>query len=97
MWGLFVGIGLGLMQVLLLRKTVTLMLGTSSNGAVIAVLIFVLKLAVIMGILLWIAFSTRPDFSPLLWTASAMVVVMIALPVYFNIKQAKKSKQEVDK
>jgi hypothetical protein len=99
MWGLFVGIGLGFMQVLLLRKTVTLMLGNSSNGPMIAVLITIIKLAAIMGILLWLAFSfgIKPlQDAPMIWAAGAMLVVMIALPIYLNHRQ-NKSKQEVDK
>ncbi len=95
MWGLFVGIGLGLLQVLLLRKTVTLMLGNSSNGPVTAVLITVLKLAAILGVLLLLTFTV--GIEPMLWAVGAMVVIMIAHPVYLNIKQAKKSRQEVDK
>ncbi|MEI6101494.1 MAG: hypothetical protein WCP73_06625 [Eubacteriales bacterium] len=95
MWGLFVGIGLGFMQMLLLRKTVSLMLGSSTSGPLVAVLITVLKLAAIMGILLWLAFGA--GLEPMLWAAGAMCVIMIALPVYFNIKKAKKPKQEGDK
>lgn len=95
MWGLFVGIGLGLMQTLLLRKTVTLMLGNTSNGPVVAVLITVIKLAAIMGILLWIAFGA--GLEPMLWAAGAMAVVMIALPVYLNVRKTQKEKREVDK
>lgn len=83
------------MQVLLLRKTVTLMLGTSSNGPMIAVLITMLKLAAIMGVLLWLAFGA--GLEPMLWAAGSMLVVMIGLSVYLNVRKSKKEKQEADK
>lgn len=96
MWGLFVGVGLGFLQVILLRKTAEWMLGSSTGGAMLAVFITIIKLAAIMGILLLLAFTG--GITPVLWAAGAMLVIMIALPIILNVRKNRKiKKQEVDK
>lgn len=91
MWGLFPGIGLGILQVFLLRKTVSMMLGAQGNGAVTAVVITLVKLAAIMGVFLWLTFSF--GIETLLWAAGAMVAVMIGLTVFLNLRKLIKEKK----
>lgn len=94
MWGLFIGIGLGCLQVFLLRKTAQWILG-NSNGSMLAVFITLLKLFGIMGVLVWLAFGAGVEV--MLWTAGAMLVTTIFLMVFLNIKKAKNNGQKGDK
>ena len=95
MWGLFVGIGLGVLQVLLLRKT-TDWIGSNQQGAMkLAVVVIIFKLVVILGTLFFLALADR-TLVTMLWGAGGLAVVMIVLPVILNRKQFGKMKKQED-
>jgi len=90
MWGVFVGIGLGLLQVLLLRKVVDWITSNKTSGAMVAVFITLIKLAIILGVLFLLALIS---LETMIWAAGGMLVVMIGLPIYLNKRQNKKIKE----
>lgn len=94
MWGLFVGIGLGVLQVLLLRKTTEWITSEKNNGAKAAIVI-IFKLAVILGTLFLLALADR-TLVTMLWAAGGLAVVMVALPIILNKRQDVKMKKKED-
>lgn len=95
MWGLFVGMGLGVLQVLLLKKTTELINSNKKESMRFAVLVIVFKLAVIMGTLFLLALADR-TLTAMLWGAGGMAVVMIVLPIILNRRQMTKIKKQKD-
>jgi hypothetical protein len=90
MWAVFIGAGLGALQVLLLRKVAGWITSNQTSGTMMAVFITIIKLGVILGVLFLLALVS---IETLLWAAGGMLAVMIGLPVYMNIRQNKKIKE----
>ena len=71
MWGLFVGLGIGVLQVLALRALLKMIMGTHK---VLGTLLLMLKLAVIAA-LLWLISTV--SLTPLIWTAGGMLAGLV--------------------
>lgn len=95
MWGLFVGIGLGVLQVLLLRKTTDLITSNQSGGMKLAVIVIVFKLVVILGTLFMLALADR-TLTVMLYGAGGLAAVMVVLPIILNRRQLMKMKKTED-
>jgi hypothetical protein len=95
MWGLFIGVGLGVLQVLLLRKT-TEWITSNQNGVMkLAVIVIIFKLVVILGTLFLLALADR-TLVTMLWGAGGLAVVMVLLPIILNRRQMLKMKKQED-
>ena len=94
MWGLFVGIGLGVLQVMLLRKTTEWITSDNNNGLKTA-LVIILKLFIILGTLFLLALADR-TLVTMLWAAGGLAVVMVVFPVILNKRQMMKMKKKED-
>lgn len=90
MWAVFIGAGLGALQVLLLRKVADWITSNQTSGTMMAVFITIIKLGVILGVLFLLAMVS---IETLLWAAGGMLAVMIGLPVYLNRRQNRKTKE----
>ncbi|HBU11759.1 MAG TPA: hypothetical protein DEB31_03235 [Clostridiales bacterium] len=90
MWCLFVGIGLGVLEILVLKKTVDAVTsGTSFVG--LSVLISMGKLALILITLFLIAYLL--DTTHMLWCAGGIAISMIGFPIVRGIRNIKKYKK----
>jgi len=90
MWAIFIGVGLGVLQVLLLRKVGDWITSNQTSGAMMAVFITIIKLGVIMGVLFLLALIS---IYTMMWAAGGMLAVMVGLPIYLNRRQNKKTQE----
>ena len=86
MVGIFVGLALGVFQVLVLRKSV-LMMTQSKTNIPLGVMISVGKLALIL-LVLWLL-AKYVSLESVLWCAGGLAVSMIGLPIILNAQAVK--------
>lgn len=90
MWGIFVGIGLGALEVFLLRKLIASMT-SDQKGAAFAVPITIAKLALIL-VVLWLM-AVFVSLEAMTWCAAGVAAAMIGIPVVLSIRTIRKYKQ----
>ncbi|WP_066683275.1 hypothetical protein [Christensenella intestinihominis] len=90
MWGIFVGFGLGIFEVLLLKKLIEMMTSDRRNTA-IAVPVTIAKLALIL-VVLWLM-AKFVSLTAMVWCAAGVAAAMIGIPVVTSILTIKKYKQ----
>lgn len=93
MWGIFVGIGLGLLQAVLLRKTAEWITADKKKGSAIGIPVMIGKIALILIVLYLLA---KVDLKVMIWGAGGMLATMIAYPIILNIRASKKQAQETE-
>ena len=86
MWGLFVGIAIGVLQVLALSKLSKMMLGGDAPAKLIGSLLLFIKIAAIVFILYLVS---TVSIQHLLWTAGGMLLGLIAVSAYILIWRKK--------
>ncbi len=99
MWGIFVGIGIGIVQLILLQKAINILLDVK-NAKSSATWIFLVK----FGIILLTLFLMANFFGvyTMLYCAGGLVGVIVLVPMYKGIKtiiaykKMKNSKIEVE-
>lgn len=91
MWTVFIGIALGVFEVLLLKKNVAMMSSSKSNIP-LGIFITIGKLAVILVVLYLIA--KYISLSSMLWCAGGMAVTMIVLPVIRSVSTIRAYRQQ---
>ncbi|MDD5016649.1 MAG: hypothetical protein PHO15_00950 [Eubacteriales bacterium] len=79
MWGLFVGIAIGMLQVLAMSKIGGMVLGDKASAKLLGSVLFLVKMAAIIFILYLISTIT---LAHLIWTAGGMAVGLILASVY---------------
>ena len=88
MWGLIVGLAIGLMQVLALKYLSRMILGEKVPSKLLGALLMLLKIALIVLILVLIA---KVSLTHLLYTAGGMLVgIIAALMIMLFRKEQKK-------
>lgn len=87
MWTVFIGLGLGVLEVLLLRKTVRMMSASKTNIP-LGIFISVGKLALILVVLFVIA--KYISLQSMMWCAGGVAVAMIVLPVIIGLREIRK-------
>lgn len=91
MWGVFVGIGLGVLEIVILKKLIAMMTATRSSAA-IAVPVTILKLALILAVLFLMA--NFVSIEAMIWCAAGTAATMIVIPVLNSIATIKKYKHQ---
>ncbi len=91
MWGIFVGIGLGVLQIVILKKLIAMMTATRGSTA-IAVPVTILKLALILVVLFLMA--NFVSLEAMIWCAVGTAAAMIGIPVVSSIITIKKYKYQ---
>ncbi len=87
MWGLFVGICIGLLQVIGLYKFGKMILGENSVAKILGAFLLLVKMALIVFIIILIS---TVSLTHVIWTAGGMLLGLIAALVFNNIRQRKK-------
>ncbi len=90
MWGIFVGIALGILQVAALYKLMKMMLGQDAVMKMVAVLLLMAKIAAIVGILYLLSTVSTAH---LIWAAGGMLIGLISASV-FMLKRRNKTDRE---
>lgn len=90
MWGIFIGLGLGVLEVLFLKKLITMMTADKRNTA-IAVPLTIAKLALIL-VVLWLM-ARFISLEAMIWCAAGVAAAMIGIPVVTGILTIKKYRQ----
>lgn len=83
MWTCFIGIGLGVLEIVLLKKSVAMMSQDKSNIP-LGVILTVGKLAVILGVLYMIARFI--SLTAMIWCAGGLAATMIIIPVITGLR-----------
>ncbi|BDF58422.1 hypothetical protein CE91St36_12390 [Christensenellaceae bacterium] len=91
MWGIFVGLGLGVLEIVILKKLIAMMTATRSS-AMVAVPITILKLALILAVLFLMARFV--SLESMIWCAAGTAIAMIGLPVASSIITIRKYKRQ---
>ena len=91
MWGIFVGIGLGVLEIVILKKLINMMTQTRSSASA-AVPITILKLALILVVLFLMAEFV--SLEAMIWCAAGTAVTMIGIPVFESISTIRKYKHQ---
>lgn len=91
MWGVFIGFALGVLQVVVLRKSVEMMTASKTNIA-LGVFISVGKLALIL-VTLWIL-ARFGGLDVMLWGAGGIAAAMIGIPVVQSIRNINAYKKQ---
>ncbi len=94
MWGIFVGLALGIFEVLILRKTVMMITASKSNIA-LGVFISLGKLALIL-LVLWLM-AKYVSLVAMMWCAGGLAISMIGIPIVKSIRTINKYKKEEQK
>ena len=92
MWGIFIGLGLGVLEVLFLKKLIAMMTADKRNTA-IAVPLTIAKLALIL-VVLWLM-ARLISLDAMIWCAAGVAAAMIGIPVVTGILTIKKYRQSV--
>lgn len=87
MWGIFIGFGLGVLEVLLLKKLIVMTTADKKN-AVIAIPLTIAKLALIL-VVLWLM-ARVVSLEAMIWCAAGVAAAMIGIPVVTSILTIKK-------
>ena len=95
MWGILVGVGLGILQVWLLRKTAEWITADKRKGTMVAVPVILLKLGAIMGTLYLLALADR-TLKTIMFGAGGLLVTMIVLSIVLNRRQVARLRKEGD-
>ncbi|MEF9863545.1 MAG: hypothetical protein RSA86_00125 [Christensenellaceae bacterium] len=90
MWGVFIGIGIGIIEVLILKKLIAMMTADKKN-TIIAVPLVILKLAIILLVLFIMAKFV--SLESMVWCAGGIAAMMIGIPVFSSIKTIRKYKK----
>ncbi|MBC5647258.1 hypothetical protein [Christensenella tenuis] len=90
MWGIFIGLGLGVLEVLFLKKLIAMMTADKRNTA-IAVPLTIAKLALIL-VVLWLM-ARFISLEAMIWCAAGVAAAMIGIPVVTGILTIKKYRQ----
>ena len=90
MWGIFVGIAIGVLQVAALYKLIKIMLGQNAVMKLVAVVLLMVKIAAIVGILYLL---TTVSLAHLIWAAGGMLIGLISASA-FMLKQRNKTDRE---
>ena len=87
MWGLFVGIAIGLLQIAVLRKLGKIITGGSAVHKLLAGVLFIVKIAVIVAILYLLS---TVSMAHLIWAAGGTLLGLVAASVFLLKRQQKK-------
>ena len=87
MWGLLVGICIGVLQVFGLYKFGKMILGENSAAKVLGAFLLLVKMALIVLIVILIS---TVSLTHVIWTAGGMLLGLTAALVFGNIRQQKK-------
>lgn len=87
MWTVFIGIGLGVLEIVLLRKSVVMMSADKANIP-LGIVMTVGKLALILGVLYLIARFI--SLQSMMWCAGGLAGAMIILPVITSLRSIRK-------
>lgn len=90
MWGILVGLGLGFLEVFILKKLISAMT-ESRYKASFMVPAAIMKLALILAVL-WIM-AKFVSIEAMVWCAAGCAAMMIGVPVATSISTIKKYKQ----
>jgi hypothetical protein len=93
MWGVFIGLGLGVFEIFILKKLIGMMT-VNRTAAAIAVPVTIAKLAMIL-VVLWIM-AKFVSIEAMLWCAAGITIALVGIPVALGIsiiRGHKKSKQ----
>ncbi|MEA5004223.1 MAG: hypothetical protein VB081_12075 [Christensenella sp.] len=85
------GIGLGVLQIVILKKLIAMMTASRSSAA-IAVPITILKLALILVVLFLMA--NFVSIEAMIWCAAGTAATMIAIPVVNSVMTIRKYKHQ---
>ena len=86
MWGLFVGIAIGVLQIAALKKLGHMIVGGCAAIKLLASVLFIIKIAVIVGILYLLS---TVSMAHLIWAAGGMLLGLIAASVFLLKRQHK--------
>lgn len=86
MWGLFVGIVIGVLQVLGLRVFGKMLIGESIAAKALAMVLIFIKIALIVFVIILIS---NVSIAHVIWTAGGMLLGLIATLVFFNMRKPK--------
>lgn len=90
MWGILVGIGLGVFEVFLLKKLIASMTSDRKNTA-FAVPLVIAKLVLILAVL-WLM-ATLVSLTAMIWCAAGIAAAMIGIPIVTGIRTIREYKQ----
>ena len=93
MWGLFVGLAIGGLQVLAVAKLGGLVFGNKPVLSIAGVILFFIKMAAIVLILYLIS---TVSLAHLIWTAGGMLAGLIAASIYLLKRRRKAPKEDLE-
>ena len=93
MWGIFIGLAIGVLQVLALSKIGGMVLGDKTSLKLLGSLLFFVKMAAIILILYLISTIT---LAHLIWTAAGMTLGLILASVYLLRRRQKTNGDDSD-
>ncbi len=88
MWGLFVGIVIGVLQVIGLYTFGKMIFGENNKAKVLGVVLLLVKIALIILVLVLIS---KVSLMHVIWTAGGMLLGLIATLVFKSMRQQKKT------
>ena len=88
MWGLFVGIIIGVLQVIGLYTFGKMIFGENNKAKVLGVVLLLVKIALIILVLVLIS---KVSLMHVIWTAGGMLLGLIATLVFKSMRQQKKT------
>ena len=90
LWTVFIGVGLGILEIVLLRKNVEMMSADKANIP-LGIVVTIGKLALILVVLFLIA--RYISLTAMLWCAGGMAAAMIILPVVKGLQTIRRYRQ----
>ncbi len=88
MWGLFVGIIIGVLQVIGLYTFGKMIFGENNKAKVLGAVLLLVKIALIILVLVLIS---KVSLTHVIWTAGGMLLGLIATLVFKSMRQQKKT------
>ena len=88
MWGLFVGIVIGVLQVIGLYTFGKMIFGENNKAKVLGAVLLLVKIALIILVLVLIS---KVSLTHVIWTAGGMLLGLIATLVFKSMRQQKKT------
>ena len=88
MWGLLVGIVIGVLQVIGLYTFGKMIFGENNKAKVLGVVLLLVKIALIILVLVLIS---KVSLMHVIWTAGGMLLGLIATLVFKSMRQQKKT------
>ena len=88
MWGLFVGIIIGVLQVIGLYTFGKMIFGENNKAKVLGTVLLLVKIALIILVLVLIS---KVSLTHVIWTAGGMLLGLIATLVFKSMRQKKKT------